>query len=111
MAGLKGHFHCAEKKGYSGVGLYARDEPSDVLRGIGDADFDAEGRWVEVRFDRLHGRATLGGARRLQHRQLLFPERLERRDAPGGQVPLPGADDRRTCSGSRRARVRAASAT
>lgn len=52
VAGMPGHFHFAQKKGYSGVGLYARHEPSDVLVGLGDAEFDAEGRWVELRFDR-----------------------------------------------------------
>ena len=51
LAGLKGHFHFAEKKGYSGVGVYSRNEPSDVLTGYGSAEFDAEGRYVEVRFD------------------------------------------------------------
>ena len=51
LAGMTGHFHCADKKGYSGVGLYSRKEPSDVVRGIGDAEFDAEGRYVEARFD------------------------------------------------------------
>jgi exodeoxyribonuclease-3 len=51
LAGMKGHFHCAAKKGYSGVGLYARKKPSAVVAGIGDAEFDAEGRWVEARFD------------------------------------------------------------
>ena len=51
VAGLKGHFHLAEKNGYSGVGLYARKKPSAVITGIGDPEFDAEGRWVEVRFD------------------------------------------------------------
>ncbi len=51
VAGLKGHFHFAEKKGYSGVGLYARKKPSAVITGIGNAEFDAEGRWVEARFD------------------------------------------------------------
>ncbi len=25
IAGMHGHFHCAQKKGYSGVGLYSRD--------------------------------------------------------------------------------------
>ena len=52
MAGLKGHFHFAEKKGYSGVGVYSRHEPSDVITGYGSTEFDAEGRYVEVRFDR-----------------------------------------------------------
>ncbi len=48
---LKGHFHFAEKKGYSGVGVYSRKEPSDVVVGIGAPEFDAEGRYIEVRFD------------------------------------------------------------
>lgn len=52
VAGLDGHFHFAEKKGYSGVGLYTRHTPSDVIQGLGHAEFDAEGRWVETRYDR-----------------------------------------------------------
>jgi exodeoxyribonuclease-3 len=52
IAGLTGHFHFAEKKGYSGVGLYTRHTPSDVIVGLGHEEFDAEGRWVETRFDR-----------------------------------------------------------
>jgi exodeoxyribonuclease III len=49
---LSGHFHYAEKKGYSGVGLYTREEPSDLITGLGIAEFDCEGRWVEKRFDK-----------------------------------------------------------
>ena len=30
VAGMRAHFHHAQKKGYSGVGLYARVPPSDV---------------------------------------------------------------------------------
>jgi exodeoxyribonuclease-3 len=51
LAGLKGYFHYAVKKGYSGVGLYTRHEPSDVVVGIGEPEFDDEGRYVELRFD------------------------------------------------------------
>jgi exodeoxyribonuclease III len=51
LAGLKGHFHYAEKKGYSGVAVYSRHEPSDVITGYGSSEFDAEGRYVELRFD------------------------------------------------------------
>ena len=51
LAGLKGHFHFAAKKGYSGVGIYTRHEPSDVLAGYGSQEFDAEGRYMELRFD------------------------------------------------------------
>jgi exodeoxyribonuclease-3 len=51
LAGLKGHFHFAEKKGYSGVGAFSRHEPSEVIVGFGCEEFDAEGRYVELRFD------------------------------------------------------------
>ncbi len=49
---LKGHFHYALKKGYAGVGLYTRDEPSDLITGLAVPEFDDEGRWVEKRFDK-----------------------------------------------------------
>ncbi|MDH5204512.1 MAG: exodeoxyribonuclease III [Hylemonella sp.] len=51
LAGLAGYFHFAEKKGYSGVGVYTRHEPSEVIVGYGSPEFDAEGRYVELRFD------------------------------------------------------------
>jgi exodeoxyribonuclease III len=40
----------AEKAGYSGVAIYSRAEPVEVVRGIGEAEFDREGRYVEARF-------------------------------------------------------------
>ena len=46
--GLHGWFHCAEKKGYSGVGIYARTPPLRVAEGIGNAEFDAEGRYLRA---------------------------------------------------------------
>jgi len=51
LAGLQGHFHYAERKGYSGVAVYSRHEPSDVIAGFGSPEFDAEGRYLELRFD------------------------------------------------------------
>ncbi len=51
LADLNGYFHFAEKKGYSGVGVYTREEPTDVKVGFGQPEFDAEGRYVELRFD------------------------------------------------------------
>ncbi len=51
LADMRGHFHFAEKKGYSGVAVYTRHAPSDVLVGYGSPEFDAEGRYVELRFD------------------------------------------------------------
>jgi exodeoxyribonuclease-3 len=51
LAGMQGHFQFAEKKGYSGVGVYTRHEPSDLVLGFDGGEFDAEGRYVELRFD------------------------------------------------------------
>jgi exodeoxyribonuclease III len=51
VAGMAGHFHFAQKKGYSGVGLYTRKKPSAVVTGFGSPEFDDEGRYVELRFD------------------------------------------------------------
>lgn len=39
-----GYFHPAEKKGYSGVGLYTRAPADHVTIGMGNTEFDAEGR-------------------------------------------------------------------
>ncbi|HZV54929.1 MAG TPA: exodeoxyribonuclease III [Rhodocyclaceae bacterium] len=47
-AGYQGWFHFAEKKGYSGVGIYARQQPDRVTMGIGNEEFDAEGRYVRA---------------------------------------------------------------
>ena len=48
--GLAGAFHYAEKKGYSGVGIYTRRPPNNVIEGFGVAEFDAEGRYIEASF-------------------------------------------------------------
>ncbi|MCC4114068.1 exodeoxyribonuclease III [Aromatoleum toluclasticum] len=52
-AGYTGYFHHAEKKGYSGVGLYARRTPDRVVEGLGIADIDAEGRFLQLDFGQL----------------------------------------------------------
>lgn len=52
-AGFEGHFVHAEKKGYSGVGVYCRRTPDRVVEGIGHAGFDAEGRFLRVDFGAL----------------------------------------------------------
>ncbi|MDO8178840.1 MAG: exodeoxyribonuclease III [Undibacterium sp.] len=51
--GYVGHFHYAEKKGYSGVGVYSRQEPDAVFIGFGNPEFDAEGRYVRCDFGDL----------------------------------------------------------
>jgi exodeoxyribonuclease III len=46
-------FNSAQKKGYAGVALYARDQPDDVLTTLGAPEFDAEGRYLELRYGKL----------------------------------------------------------
>lgn len=51
--GYTGYFHCAEKKGYSGVGIYTRIAPDQVIEGLGVAEIDVEGRYLELVFGQL----------------------------------------------------------
>ncbi|MFU8802850.1 MAG: exodeoxyribonuclease III, partial [Bradymonadaceae bacterium] len=46
-------FFAAEKKGYSGVGLYSKIEPESVITSVGVEEFDIEGRIQEIRLGRL----------------------------------------------------------
>jgi exodeoxyribonuclease-3 len=52
-----GH-HCfyrdaSSKKGYSGVAIYAKQEPDKVITELGWDEFDNEGRYIEARFGKL----------------------------------------------------------
>ena len=47
------YYHDAEKKGYSGVALYCRQQPDEVIVGMGNEEFDSEGRYLEARFGKL----------------------------------------------------------
>ena len=51
--GFRGYFHYAEKKSYSGVGLYTKREPDHVIEGLGIREFDAEGRYLRTDFGKL----------------------------------------------------------
>jgi exodeoxyribonuclease-3 len=48
-----GYFHYAEKRGYSGTGIYALRQPDRAVEGIGVKAIDAEGRYVQCDFGRL----------------------------------------------------------
>jgi exodeoxyribonuclease-3 len=52
-AGLHAYYHYAGKKGYSGVGLWCRKRPDKVIEGLGNAEFDAEGRYLRADFGNL----------------------------------------------------------
>jgi exodeoxyribonuclease-3 len=52
-SGYHGFFHYAEKKGYSGVGIYTRQAPDKIVEGIGVRDIDREGRYLRADFGRV----------------------------------------------------------
>jgi exodeoxyribonuclease-3 len=47
------YYHDAVKKGYSGVALYCKNKPDEVITEIGHEVFDTEGRYLEARFGKL----------------------------------------------------------
>ena len=51
--GFHAVYHCAEKKGYSGVGLWCRRKPDTVFEGTGHPEFDVEGRYLRADFGNL----------------------------------------------------------
>jgi exodeoxyribonuclease-3 len=46
----KSYWYSAEKKGYSGVGVYSRVKPLSVVDGLGIPVFDSEGRTQTLEF-------------------------------------------------------------
>lgn len=48
LKGYECYFHFAQKKGYSGVGIYSRHKPDDVKIGLGWEIADTEGRYVAI---------------------------------------------------------------
>lgn len=51
LAGYYQYWNYAQKKGYSGVAVFSREEPLSVAYGIGIPEHDAEGRVITLEFD------------------------------------------------------------
>ena len=47
------YYHDAQKKGYSGVAIYCKKKPDQLIKGLGWPDVDYEGRYIEAQFDEL----------------------------------------------------------
>ena len=47
----KEYLYPAERKGYSGTLVYSKVEPLNVVYGIGDEEYDSEGRTITLEFD------------------------------------------------------------
>lgn len=52
-SGWHAYYFPAERPGYSGVGLLARKKPDQVITGLGVADIDREGRYLQADFGGL----------------------------------------------------------
>ena len=52
-AGYHCYYYDAERKGYSGVAIYSRVKPQNVVTGYGSREFDTEGRYIEAQFKNL----------------------------------------------------------
>lgn len=52
--GYHAYWYPAQKKGYSGVGVLSRKEPTNVVYGSGIEAYDYEGRTLQLEFDELH---------------------------------------------------------
>lgn len=94
----QGYFECAEKKGYSGVGIYSKHKPNEVIYGLGVPEFDIEGRYIELVFDNLSVISLyLPSGTSGDHRQEikykfmdLFYKHLEKLMASGREVVICG---------------------
>ena len=49
--GYHGYWHSGERKGYSGVATFCKNEPLDVQYGLGIEKFDREGRVLITEFE------------------------------------------------------------
>ena len=49
--GYYGYWHSGERKGYSGVATFCKNEPLDVQYGLGIDKYDREGRVLITEFD------------------------------------------------------------
>ncbi|MBU1565154.1 MAG: exodeoxyribonuclease III [Proteobacteria bacterium] len=54
IPGYTSYWHSAERKGYSGVAIYTRIQPLAVLYGLGDPEFDCEGRVLTLEFSHCY---------------------------------------------------------
>lgn len=77
--GFHGFFHYAEKKGYSGVGIYSKEKPKKILTGLGWQDADQEGRYVEIELNQLNVASLyMPSGTSGQHRQTIKFDFLKR---------------------------------
>jgi exodeoxyribonuclease III len=53
LPNYQSYFFAAEKKGYSGVAIYTRKTPDEIITGLGWESADQEGRYIQLNFSTL----------------------------------------------------------
>ena len=53
VPGYYSYFSSAEKKGYSGVGIWTKEKPKKVTYGLGKKEFDSEGRTIIAEYKKF----------------------------------------------------------
>jgi exonuclease III len=48
------HSDLGEKDGYAGIGLFSKKEPIKVTYGVGNKEFDAEGRVITAEYENFY---------------------------------------------------------
>lgn len=51
VKGYHTYYSSAQRKGYSGVALFSKNEPSNLTKGFGIKKYDVEGRVIQAEFD------------------------------------------------------------
>ncbi len=47
------YFYPAQKKGYSGVAIFAKEKPDNVIIGVNNCEIDSEGRYLQFDYDKF----------------------------------------------------------
>ena len=80
--GYQTFWNSAERKGYSGVALFAKKKPLQVKKGFGVARFDSEGRVIEIEYPEftllnIYFPNGKSGDERLQYKMDFYDETLK----------------------------------
>lgn len=80
--GYHAYFHYAIKKGYSGVGIYSRIQPKNVVTGLGFESADQEGRYVAIDLGKVWVASLyMPSGTAGEHRQIVKYDFLEKFEA------------------------------
>ena len=54
LKGYKEYYNYAERKGYSGTAIFTKIKPLNITYGIGEEEYDKEGRVITLEFENFY---------------------------------------------------------